>query len=69
MNTGMMDDKTIGERKIEEFKVFPTKADQQQFIDVIVSDSREQLGRKISARIRTAKIKTAPDDGRSLSLL
>lgn len=60
LNSGMMDDKKIGERKIEEFKVFPTKADQEQFCDVAISDSRELLEEKYPPKYERRKLKSRP---------
>ncbi len=60
LNTGMMDDKMLEHWKVEQFKVLPTKADQSQFCDVIVSESREQLEEKYPPEYERRKIKPRP---------
>lgn len=60
LNTGRMDDRMIGERRIEEFKVFPTKADQEQFTDVITSNSRQKLEEKYPPEYERRKLKRRP---------
>lgn len=60
LNTGMMDDRQIDGRRIEEFKIFPTKADQEQFFDVVVSESREQLEEKHKPEYERRKLKPRP---------
>lgn len=60
LNNGMMDDKMLEHWKVEQFKVLPTKADQAQFCDVIVSESREQLEEKYPPEYERRKIKPRP---------
>lgn len=61
LNKGITDDqRTEDGRKIELYKVFPTKADQKQFCDVIDSVSREDLETKYPPVKERRKIKPRP---------
>jgi uncharacterized protein with ParB-like and HNH nuclease domain len=61
LNKGITDDqRTEDGRKIELYKVFPTKADQNQFCDVIDSVSREDLETKYPPVKERRKIKPRP---------